>query len=419
MMEYGLIGNPLGHSYSKEIHARIGDYPYELRELAPDEVAPFFAARKFRAVNVTIPYKHVVLPMLDVVSPEARRIGAVNTVVNRGGKLYGYNTDHAGLCALLRRGKIPVRGGKVLVLGSGGTGRTACAAAETLGAREVLTVSRRPGPGQIGYGEALSRHADAEVLINATPVGMYPNVDASPVDPAAFPALAGAADAVYHPLRTEFVLRARERGVPAVGGLYMLAAQGVIASGLFFGREPEEALADRVYASVRAEKENVALIGMPTAGKTSVGRALAEALGRPLVDTDAEAEKKLGVSVAEYIRTAGEAAFRAVERQCVAEAALASGAIIATGGGAVLDPANVRALRRNSRVVFLDRPPELLAASADRPLSADPEALAARYRERYGLYLAAADLRVKNDRAVADACAAILADLRAAERNEP
>lgn len=391
-MLYGLIGERLGHSYSCEIHGMIADYKYELKEIPRGELGAFMAERSFRAINVTIPYKRDVIPLLDCVSDRARRIGAVNTVVNREGKLYGYNTDFDGMEALLRRTGVELSGKKVLILGTGGTSRTARVVAEDLGAAEILNVSRGGGEGLVSYEQAAREHGDVQIIINTTPVGMFPKTDGRPIDISAFPKLEGILDAVYNPLRTNLVLDGRERGIPASGGLYMLAAQAVYASAIFQGIEVDAALIDRAFNAVRRGKENIVLIGMPSAGKTTIGRLLAEKSGRELVDTDDMVTGKIGCTIAEYMAANGEGAFREREKEAVREAADMSGCIIATGGGTVLDAENVRALRRNGVIVFLDRALENLVSTDDRPLSASREALERRYKERYELYRAAADL---------------------------
>lgn len=393
-MQYGLIGEKLGHSFSREIHARIADDPYELLELTPEEVPSFLQKRDFRGINVTIPYKQTVAPLLDEVSGEARKIGAVNAVVNREGRLYGYNTDYAGAKALLRHAGIDVAGKKTLVLGTGGTSRTMRAVLQELSAGEIVLVSRRPGEGRCAYEEAARLHGDAQIVVNTTPAGMYPNNDGLPLELDAFPRLEGVADVVYNPLRTRLILEARKRGIPAEGGLYMLAAQAVYAAALFRGREAEEASIQRIYRGVLSEKQNLVLIGMPSCGKTTVGRKLAARMGREFWDTDAWVVRKAGRSIAEIFEQEGEAAFRRLEREAVAEAAKKSGVVIATGGGAVLDEGNVQALRQNGALFFLDRPLESLRGTKDRPLSRDPEALRKRYEERYPLYTAICDRRV-------------------------
>ena len=283
-MLYGLIGEKLGHSYSPEIHRKIGDYPYLLKELRPDELEGFFRERSFSGINVTIPYKEVCIPYLDEITEGAKRIGAVNTVIRRGDKLIGDNTDFYGMRELIRHAEVTLAGKKVLILGTGGTSKTAFAVAESLGAREILTVSRFRKKDSITYCEALLNHRDAEILINATPVGMYPDEDAVPIDVVPFERLEAVIDAIYHPLRTELVLRAEERGIKAFGGLYMLAAQAVMASALFFDRQFDPAEADRVYRAVLREKEYLILTGGSALSRCAYGKCLAEKEGRPFSD---------------------------------------------------------------------------------------------------------------------------------------
>ncbi len=396
-MKCGLIGRKLGHSYSCQIHHAIADYSYDLWELEPEQLAPFLQKGDFAGVNVTIPYKQQVIPYLDDLSDTARAIGAVNTIVNRSGRLYGDNTDLAGMIALIRRLGLELHGKKVLILGTGGTSKTARAAAQQLGAAEVYRLSRSGREDAVTYEEARRLHGDAAVLINTTPCGMYPAVEDCPLDPADFPRLEGVVDAVYNPLRTNLVLAARERGIPAQGGLYMLAAQAVYAGALFRGCQAAQADIDLAYRTVLRQVENIVLIGMPSAGKTTVGQLLARRTGKKFTDTDTLAEQRIGMTIADYFRTSGEEAFRAREQETVAEVSAVGGQIIATGGGAILRRENLTALRRNGLLVFLDRPIEQLTATVDRPLASDREALRRRYEERYALYRAAADVYIKND----------------------
>lgn len=396
-MKCGLIGRKLGHSYSCQIHHAIADYSYDLWELEPEQLAPFLQKGDFAGVNVTIPYKQQVIPYLDDLSDTARAIGAVNTIVNRSGRLYGDNTDLAGMIALIRRLGLELHGKKVLILGTGGTSKTARAAAQQLGAAEVYRLSRSGREDAVTYEEARRLHGDAAVLINTTPCGMYPAVEDCPLDPADFPRLEGVVDAVYNPLRTNLVLAARGRGIPAQGGLYMLAAQAVYAGALFRGCQAAQADIDLAYRTVLRQVENIVLIGMPSAGKTTVGQLLARRTGKKFTDTDTLAEQRIGMTIADYFRTSGEEAFRAREQETVAEVSAAGGQIIATGGGAILRRENLTALRRNGLLVFLDRPIEQLTATVDRPLASDREALRRRYEERYALYRAAADVYIKND----------------------
>ena len=286
MRRYGCIGKRLTHSFSREIHERLADYKYDLIELCEEELAPFLEKRDFEAINVTIPYKQAVIPYLDSVSDVARRIGAVNTVVNQDGRLCGYNTDYYGMRALIERLGLVLEGKKVLVLGTGGTSRTACAVASDLGASEIITVSRRKTEEHVSYEEASTLHPDARIIINTTPSGMYPDCESAPIDISAFDGLEGVIDAVYNPLCTNLVLDARERGVKAEGGLYMLVGQAVKASEIFLGNSYPKETVDDIFSKIKREKENIVLIGMPASGKSTVGKILAERLNRELIDTD-------------------------------------------------------------------------------------------------------------------------------------
>lgn len=411
-IEYGLIGARLGHSFSREIHALIADYDYTLCELDPRGVAQLLEERRFCAINVTIPYKETVIPLLDSISPEARRIGAVNTIVNRGGRLYGFNTDYSGARALLAHAGIDPRGRRALVLGSGGTSKTLCAVLKDGGAGDIRVVSRTPRDGQISYEEAYAAHADAELIVNTTPVGMYPNVGQAPIDISRFPRLCGVADVIYNPLCTLPVLEARARGIPAEGGLYMLAAQAVYASALFLGREADPADIDRVWREVRRGKQNIVLIGMPSCGKSSIGRRIAELTGRRFIDTDERIVSAAGREIPAIFAERGEAGFRALECEAVAAAAVESGAVIATGGGAVLNEKNLRALRQNGVICFIDRPLSMLCGTPDRPLAQNDQALAELYARRYPIYTAAADLTVPGDGTVEETAKRLLERVR-------
>ena len=395
---YGLIGERLGHSFSKQIHEQLADYTYDLIELPPDQLAPFFTARVFSAVNVTIPYKEAVIPLLDEVDPKALSIGAVNTVVNRGGRLTGYNTDYDGLDYLLHRHGILLGGRVVMILGTGGTSKTCAALARDKGAREILFVSRSGKGGALTYHEAALRR-DVQVLLNTTPCGMFPNNDGMPLDPALFPMLESAADVVYNPLQTAFVLRAQDLGLRSTGGLEMLVAQAKAACELFLGRALPEEEVDRVFRRLRAEQANCVLIAMPGAGKTTVGSRAAKLLGKRFVDCDDEILRIEGRSSGEIIQQEGEAAFRRIESRVIAEISKQGGQLIATGGGAVTRPENMQRLRQNGVILFIDRELSLLA-TAGRPLSSSFEALRQRYIERYPLYNRYCDLKLDNDETI-------------------
>lgn len=384
MKKYGCIGKKLTHSFSREIHAMLADYQYELIELAEGDITSFFEKKDFAAINVTIPYKQAVIPYLDSVSPVAQRIGAVNTIVNKDGKLYGYNTDYYGMKALIERVGIDLAGKKVLILGTGGTSKTARVLAADLGAAEILTVSRRNTEGSITYKEATSDHTDARIVINTTPSGMYPNCDDRPIDIGFFPHLEGLIDAVYNPLRTNLVLDAQERGIRAEGGLYMLVMQAVAAVEHFLDTSIQKTVADQVFASIYASKENIVLTGMPGSGKSTVGKLL-NLDGLTFFDTDAEIEKQCGCAIKDLIQEKGEPYFRNLESEVIRDVSSTSSRIISTGGGAVLREENVRCLRRNGRLFFLNSDLTRLKATDNRPLSDTPEKLKRLYFERIPL----------------------------------
>ena len=396
-LEYGLIGAKLRHSFSPEIHARIGHYPYELLELSPDGVCQLLEERRFCGLNVTIPYKELVIPLLDEVSERAQKIGAVNTIVNRNGLLYGDNTDYSGAAALIRHAGVEIAGRKVLILGTGGTSKTLRAVTQDLGAREIVCVSRHGGEGLCTYEEVSRLHPDAQVIVNTTPVGMFPNVDGCPLELEPFSELEGVVDVVYNPLSTRLVQAARQKGLPAEGGLYMLCAQAVYAAACFFDRETDDSRIDGIYRSVLREKRNIVLIGMPSCGKTTVGRWAARRLNRPFRDTDKLIAQRAGKSIPEIFAEKGETGFRQLEAEMVAEVARESGVVIATGGGSVLNPESVRRLKQNGLICFLDRPLEKLRPTGDRPLSSSTDALKKRFEERYPLYNAVCDRRLPAD----------------------
>ena len=390
-MEYGLLGERLGHSFSPQIHRDLAGYDYQLLPTPPEAVEDLFARRAFQGLNVTIPYKRTVMPLCDEIDPRAAAIGAVNTVVNRNGRLTGYNTDIDGFLYMARRAGVDMAGKKVVILGSGGTSRTARAAAGELGAREIVTVSRR---GEDNY-QNLSRHADAQVLVNTTPVGMYPNWGQSPVSLESFPALEGVLDVVYNPLRTALLLQAEERGLPRSCGLPMLVAQAKRAAELFTGQNIDDSRAEAVLHGLRGQLTNIVLIGMPGCGKTTVGRALAGKLGRTFVDLDEEIVRRAGTSIPEIFAREGEAGFRERESALVREFGERTGLVVSTGGGVVTRRENYIPLKQNGLLLHLRRDPAALPTDG-RPLSqaTAPEEL---WRRRAPLYAAFADGEIDNN----------------------
>ena len=396
-MKYGCIGEHLGHSFSKEIHALLADYSYELVEVEKNNLDAFMRARDFRAINVTIPYKESVIPYLDELSETARKIGAVNTIVNKNGKLYGYNTDFFGMRELILRVGIDACGKKALVLGSGGTSKTAEAVLYSLGAAHVFRVSRTPSDGLIDYNTATSVHSDSEIIVNTTPVGMYPNIDNCPIDLDVFSRLEGVVDAVYNPLRTKLVQSAQKKGVKASGGLYMLVAQAACACELFIDTKISREKTEEVFEKIYKNAENVVLVGMPGSGKTTVGKILAKKLSRAFYDSDEEIVKSENKEISEIFKERGENGFRDIESEQILKLSALKNAVIATGGGAVLREENVDRLRRNGRIYFIDRPIEQIIPTSDRPLSSDREALERRFFERYPIYCSCSDVHVRSD----------------------
>ena len=396
-MKYGCIGERLGHSFSKTVHNLLADYEYELKEISKDNLKNFMTSHQFQAINVTIPYKEQIIPYLHSIDEHARAIGSVNTVVNRDGLLYGYNTDFYGMSMLIRHADVSVKGEKVAVLGTGGTSKTAKAVAESLGAKEIVVVSRKRGNGVIDYEELYKKHSDINIIINTTPLGMYPDIFSKAVDLTKFPKLKGVIDAVYNPLRTSLVKDAINIGVPSEGGLYMLVAQAVKASEIFLGKEYNTGVLDKVYQKIKSDKENIVLIGMPASGKSTVGRIVADKLNREFVDTDLLIERKTGLSISQIFENSGEDAFRRIEAETVREISGQTGLVIATGGGLPLNKDNMSALSLNGKIYFIDRPLELLCPTDDRPLTSTREAMAKKFLERYDIYKSSADVLIKAD----------------------
>ena len=392
-LEYGLIGEKLGHSFSPAIHRRLADYDYRLVELRPEELGPFLERGDFLGLNVTIPYKKAVIPYCRALTDQARRIGSVNTILRRkDGTLLGHNTDYDGFIWLLRSAGARTEGRKALVLGTGGASLTVRTALEDLGAGEIVHISRT---GRDSY-ENLDRHADARIIVNATPVGMYPNTEASPVELARFPALEGAFDLIYNPARTRFLLQAEKLGLCRKNGLGMLVAQARAAAELFLGRAIPEERVEEITREMEGRTRNLLLIGMPGCGKSTVGALLAQRLGRTLVDTDALVEQAAARTIPEIFARDGEEAFRRLEHEALCRVSRESGLVISAGGGIVTRGENLDPLRENSTVIFLRRELEQLPVEG-RPISQSSD-LRELYRRRLPLYEGVCDLSVENRR---------------------
>ena len=389
-MQCGLLGRKLGHSYSPQIHNLLGDYSYVLFEKEPDELENFLKTGDFSGLNVTIPYKKEVIPYLSELSPTAQKMGCVNTVLRRSdGTLYGHNTDYFGFTSLVRHAGLSVAGKKVLVLGSGGASNTAVAALKDLGASPVV-ISRS---GENNYGN-LHLHRDAAAIVNATPVGMYPNTGVSPIDLELFPHLEGVLDVIYNPARTQLLLDAEKLGIPRENGLWMLVAQAKEAAEVFTGGKIPDEVIEKIYRQLSHQMKNIVLIGMPGCGKSTIGTLLAEKLGRTLADADEKIIALAGKSIPEIFYQDGEPTFRDWETKALTELGRQSGRVIATGGGCVTQKRNYPLLHQNGYLVWLERDCSVLPTDG-HPLSQAND-LGKMYAARKPLYEAFADIRVEN-----------------------
>lgn len=404
-MKTGLLGRKLGHSYSPQIHSYLGEYSYELFEKEPEEVGDFVLHGDYQCMNVTIPYKKDVIPYLDELSPAAVKMGSVNTVIRRkDGSLFGHNTDYFGFTSMVLRSGISVENKKVLVLGSGGTSNTAVKALADLGANVVI-ISRS---GENNY-ENLHLHADASVIVNTTPVGMYPKTGVSPVDLKRFPKLEGVLDVIYNPAKTQLLLDAEVLGLPNENGLWMLVAQAKEAAEYFMNRKLPDSVIASVHHKLSVQMENIVLIGMPGCGKSTIGALLAEKLGRKIVDADAEIVRLAGKSIPEIFAQDGEKVFRDWETKALEALGKQSGLVIATGGGCVTRQRNYPLLHQNSRIFWLQRDLEVLPTDG-RPLS-QANRLSDLFAVREPMYRAFADHIVDNNGSGEDTLSAILACL--------
>ena len=405
--KFGLIGKTLKHSFSKPIHAQLGDYPYEMIELAPEKVGEFVKSGYLDGFNITIPYKKEVIPYLDKIDERALAIGAVNTVVYREGKILGFNTDFDGMKYMLARAGITLEGKNVLIAGSGGTSNTARAVAQSLGAKSIKVLSRS---GEINYENYKETAADTQVVINTTPVGMYPENYTCKIDLSAFKELSGVADAVYNPALTTLLYQAKMLGVPYSNGLPMLVAQAKYAMELFLDIKVSDEVIEPIINTLSKQYLNIVLVGMPGSGKSSIGKALKEELALDLIDTDEEIVKREGKSIPEIFKENGEEYFRRVESEVLRSVGVLTGKIISTGGGVVKNFDNYFPLKQNGKIFWIDRDVDKLVTKG-RPLSKDRETVEKLYFERKDMYAAFSDVKVDNNGEISQAVKGVINSL--------
>lgn len=408
-MRYGLIGEELGHSFSKVIHERIADYAYDLTPLSKQAFPEFMEKRDFQAINVTIPYKKDVIPYLDEMDDNAKAIGAVNTIVQKDGKLIGHNTDFSGFLYMVRRHNIDMANKKVLVIGNGGASSAIQAVVKHVGASQMIVVDIAPGNGAISYEECFEKHTDAQIVINTSPVGMYPHIGNAPIAIAMFSKCEAVMDIIYNPIQTKLCLEAQELNMTCVNGLEMLIAQAKQAVEFFLDKTIDDAIIDDIYQELLVDTCNIVLIGMPSAGKTTIGKMLAEKMGKQFIDLDEVIVEKAGMSIPEIFAQSGEEGFRAIESDVAKELAKLNNKIIATGGGSVKHKVNMDYLRLNGVTIFIDRDVEkLISSDLNRPLSKSKEALRILYEERLPLYQTYASYIVSNNDVIEDSVREII-----------
>lgn len=408
-MKFGLLGRTLSHSFSPRIHSALGNTNYELFEREPSQLQEFFADPELQGINITIPYKVNALEACDVVDPRAERIGCVNTMVRKDGKWHGYNTDYDGFVFTLQHAGIDVSGKECIILGDGASSATVHVALENLGAKNIVHLSRKTAP---FYGDAPNYYETAQIIINCTPIGMYPHNPANLIDITQFSKLEGVVDLIYNPRRTILLLQAEMMEIPHCDGLPFLVAQGVEAANHFQGESFGTKEIEQILRDMRREKENIILIGMPGVGKTTVGKALGEEMGRTCVDVDHELEKEIG-NISTYITEQGEPAFREKEAEMIAKFGTQTGLIISTGGGCVTVPKNFAHLRQNGRIYQLTQPVENLSTSGRVLSSGGIERLRELEATRTPMYESFAQCIVKHNRNAPETVATILEDFEA------
>ena len=408
-MKFGLLGRTLGHSFSPRIHSALGNTNYELFEREPSQLQEFFADPELQGINITIPYKVNALEACDVVDPRAERIGCVNTMVRKDGKWHGYNTDYDGFVFTLQHAGIDVSGKECIILGDGASSATVHVALEDLGAKNIVHLSRKTAP---FYGDAPNYYETAQIIINCTPIGMYPHNPANLIDITQFSKLEGVVDLIYNPRRTILLLQAEMMEIPHCDGLPFLVSQGVEAANHFQGESFGTKEIEQILRDMRREKENIILIGMPGVGKTTVGKALGEKMGRTCIDVDQELEKEIG-DISTYITEQGEAAFREKEAEMIAKFGTQTGLVISTGGGCVTVPKNFAHLRQNGRIYQLTQPIENLSTSGRVLSSGGLDRLRELEEIRTPMYESFAQCIVEHKRNAPETVAAILEDFEA------
>ena len=408
-MKFGLLGRTLGHSFSPRIHSALGNTNYELFEREPSQLQEFFADPELQGINITIPYKVNALEACDVVDPRAERIGCVNMMVRKDGKWHGYNTDYDGFVFTLQHAGIDVAGKECIILGDGASSATVHVALEDLGAKNIVHLSRKTAP---FYGDAPNYYETAQIIINCTPIGMYPHNPANLIDITQFSKLEGVVDLIYNPRRTILLLQAEMMEIPHCDGLPFLVAQGVEAANHFQGESFGTKEIEQILRDMRREKENIILIGMPGVGKTTVGKALGEEMSRTCIDVDHELEKEIG-DISTYITEQGEPAFREKEAEMIAKFGTQTGLIISTGGGCVTVPKNFAHLRQNGRIYQLTQPVENLSTSGRVLSSGGIERLRELEATRTPMYESFAQCIVKHNRNAPETVATILEDFEA------
>jgi shikimate dehydrogenase len=392
-MKYGLIGEKLGHSFSKQIQMRIAqiqnvqDYEYELVELNQEQFIEFMQKKDFKGINVTLPYKKSVIPYLDEIDESAKAMGAVNTILNKDGKLYGYNTDFGGFLYMVKAHNVHMEGKKVVLIGNGGASAAVQAVCKHENAGQLVIVNRTPSENTVSYDTMYTSHLDADIIINTSPVGMYPNITNAPIDVSWFHKLECVMDVVYNPILTRMCFEAQEMDIKRVIGLEMLIAQAKYTFEIFNDMKFDDSIIDDIKKEMLKDRCNIVLIGMPSAGKTTIGKMLEEKLNKDFIDLDDMIIEKAGKTIPEIFQESGEAGFRAIETEVAIEASKMNNKIIATGGGAIKHKVNMDFLRLNGITIFIDRDVDkLISSDPNRPLSSSKQALQQMHKERQPLY---------------------------------